>query len=359
MMKEICFIAQFPPPMHGLSKAVQTLYNAPKPDTLNFKKVDITNNKNIIRNLRSILRSNADLFYFTISQTRMGNLRDLLILKLIRLKKKKCIVHLHGGYYRTLIENDMSTWQRKKNYNAIHQLAGVIVLSDSLKKNFEGLIDEKKIFVVPNCVDNEFLISEEEFTAKKRALIDKPILHVLYLSNFIKSKGYYEVLQMARIEKERIKEEGHPHFYFDFAGKFFDKDEERDFIKFIDDNDLQDIVTYHGIVGGLEKRELLKKSDIFVLLTRYPNEGQPISILEAMGNGLSIISTDHAGIPDIVVDGDNGSLISKEQQNEINGLYKCLRCTEKIMINNRTLACEKFSQQNYLRNMINVFSEVL
>ena len=26
-MKKICFIAQFPPPMHGLSKAVETLYN--------------------------------------------------------------------------------------------------------------------------------------------------------------------------------------------------------------------------------------------------------------------------------------------------------------------------------------------
>lgn len=27
-MKKICFIAQFPPPMHGLSKAVETLYNS-------------------------------------------------------------------------------------------------------------------------------------------------------------------------------------------------------------------------------------------------------------------------------------------------------------------------------------------
>lgn len=26
--KKICFIAQFPPPMHGLSKAVDTLYNS-------------------------------------------------------------------------------------------------------------------------------------------------------------------------------------------------------------------------------------------------------------------------------------------------------------------------------------------
>ena len=27
-MKRICFIAQFPPPIHGLSKAVETLYTS-------------------------------------------------------------------------------------------------------------------------------------------------------------------------------------------------------------------------------------------------------------------------------------------------------------------------------------------
>ena len=40
--------------------------------------------------------------------------------------------------------------------------------------------------------------------------------------------------------------------------------------------------TYYGIVGGEQKRELLKKCYIFALPTRYPNEGQPISILEAI-----------------------------------------------------------------------------
>lgn len=42
------------------------------------------------------------------------------------------------------------------------------------------------------------------------------------------------------------------------------------------------VVTYHGIVGGEAKRRLLKECYIFALPTRYPNEGQPISILEAI-----------------------------------------------------------------------------
>ena len=46
--KKICFIAQFPPPMHGLSKAVETLYNSELNTAVDsngefeFEKVDIS-----------------------------------------------------------------------------------------------------------------------------------------------------------------------------------------------------------------------------------------------------------------------------------------------------------------------------
>lgn len=72
---------------------------------------------------------------------------------------------------------------------------------------------------------------------------------------------------------------------------------------------MDDYVTYHGVAAGDKKRELLKVCNIFILLTRYPNEEQPISIFEAMGNGM-MITTDHAGITDIVKDGVNGLVIS-------------------------------------------------
>lgn len=67
-MKKICFIAQFPPPMHGLSKAVETLYNSnlnfeiDSQGEFEFEKVDITNNKNFIKNLLKISRSKLICF---------------------------------------------------------------------------------------------------------------------------------------------------------------------------------------------------------------------------------------------------------------------------------------------------------
>lgn len=243
-MKKICFIAQFPPPMHGLSKAVETLYNSnlnfeiDSQGEFEFEKVDITNNKNFIKNLLKISRSKADLFYFTISQTKGGNLRDLVIFKLLELQHKKCLIHLHGGYYRQLVDNDMAGWQRKANYKAIKKLSGAIVLSNSLKKIFEGMIDDDRIFVVENCVDDQYLLTDQEIEEKLKALENEKVLHVLWLSNFIRSKGYSFVLEMAKAEKERVDAGGEKRFHFDFAGKFFE-DSEKDYFESYTNNEVR------------------------------------------------------------------------------------------------------------------------
>lgn len=352
--KRICFIAQFPPPIHGLSKAVETLYNSNLQDDFNFEKVDITNNKKFFQNLKLINKSKADLFYFTISQTKGGNIRDLIILNLLRMRKKKCLIHLHGGYYRKLVDEGMSIWQKKMNYYAISKVAGVIVLSKSLQSIFSGMIDEEKIYVVPNCIDDEYLINDKEFELKIKMVDEQSIKQVLYLSNFIKSKGYPKVLEMARLEKENHLLTGKRNFHFNFAGKFFEEIEETFFFRYIKENNLEEYITYYGIVTGQKKQQLLKDSHIFMLPTRYPNEGQPISILEAMGNGMFIISTNHAGIPDIIKDEINGIVMSDDNINSVFSSIQNLSFS-KVANVNRKEALIKYTQKAYLEKLKEYF----
>lgn len=360
--KKICFVAQFPPPIHGLSKAVDTLYNSNLSEEFDFEKVDITDNKKFLKNLWLILRSKADLFYFTISQTKGGNLRDLIIFKVLELQHKKCLIHLHGGYYRQLVENDLSNWQRKANYKAINKLAGAIVLGNSLKYIFQGMIDEDKIFVVPNCVDDEYLISDSEFDEKIATLESREVTHVLYLSNFIRSKGYPVVLEMAKYEKLNYEKTNVRRFHFDFAGKFFEDEEKKYFFDYIKENELENFVTYHGIVSGDKKRDLLKQCDIFVLLTKYPNEGQPISILEAMGNGMVILTTNHAGIPDIVADRVNGIVVNKDSIDTTSCFSELLLLSDdmycSIEKNNRISCISYYLQNRYLNDMLNIYKNI-
>lgn len=366
--KKICFIAQFPPPIHGLSKAVETLYNSELNSEINstsqfkFEKVDITNNKDFPKNLLKISRSKADLFYFTISQTKGGNLRDLMIFKLLEVQHKKCLIHLHGGYYRQLVDNDMSGWQRRANYKAIKRLSGAIVLSKSLKKIFEGMIDDDKIFVVENCVDDQYLLTDQEIEEKLAALGNQKVLHVLWLSNFIRSKGYPIVLEMAKAEKERVDAGREKRFHFDFAGKFFEESEKENFESYLEGNGLEEFITYHGVVDGERKRKLLRECCIFALPTRYPNEGQPISILEAIGNGMYVVTTDHAGIPDIVEDGVNGIVATSGML--VDEIYErlLLHTNEQIVRiseQNRKYCKNCFTENSYISSMKNVFDALL
>lgn len=354
-------MAQFPPPIHGLSKAVETLYCGLQTSEYGLEKIDITNNRKFVSTVMAILRSNADLFYFTNSQTIGGNLRDLIIFKLFQLKKKKVLVHLHGGYYRRLVDSDMGLLQRKANYQAISKADGAIVLGPSLKWIFSGMLSDEKIYIVPNCVDDDFMLSDSEFESKILSVKEEKIHHVLWLSNFIRSKGYDVVLKMAELEKNREKNGRKKRFHFDFAGKFFNEAEKTYFFSYVKNNGLDNIITYHGVVTGDEKKNLLKRSAVFVLPTRYPNEGQPISILEAMANGMIILTTPHAGIPDIVQDKVNGIMIKNNTVSSIEGVLDNLECVDyqRIAENNINAIKEKYTQEKYIENMKSVFESVL
>jgi glycosyltransferase involved in cell wall biosynthesis len=68
-------------------------------------------------------------------------------------------------------------------------------------------------------------------------------------------------------------------------------------------------ITFHGhLHWGPDLFERYRAADIFVFPTVY-GEGTPRVILEAMSQGLPVIASQIAGIPDVVVDQENGLLI--------------------------------------------------
>ena len=79
---------------------------------------------------------------------------------------------------------------------------------------------------------------------------------------------------------------------------------------------LETYITFEGPQQDVTK--YLEKSNIFILPS--VDEGQPIAIIEAMREGLPIVSTPVGGIPVLVEDGINGILISPSKE----GVYKFL-----------------------------------
>jgi glycosyltransferase involved in cell wall biosynthesis len=69
-------------------------------------------------------------------------------------------------------------------------------------------------------------------------------------------------------------------------------------------------------LGGIPHKEmpnLLAKSDIFV--STSPNDGTSVSLLEALASGTFPVVTDIPANREWIVDGDNGFLVPKENEN--------------------------------------------
>lgn len=359
MNNKICFLAQFAPPITGLSKAVETLYFSKKLANRKLYKINTAKNYLFPWNLIRMIGLHADLYYLTLSQSRAGNLRDLIFLMFITLSHNRVIVHLHGGNYRQLVDSKLPVWQKKLNYMLLGRVSSGIVLGPSLTFNFQGMIPDSKIYVVKNCVDDKYVLSDEEFIQKSNVQNLKPIKHIVFLSNFIREKGYRYVLEMAKMAK--IDSCSKTHFHFDFAGAFFSKKESDYFFNYIRDNGLDNIVTYHGVVEGERKKKLLANADAFVLLTSYPKEGQPISILEAQANGAVVIASDFSGIPDIIQDTRTGFLLNLDEGAIAHRAYRILCDVNYSEIGRyaRATVLKNHSEAKYITDMESVFTKNL
>jgi glycosyltransferase involved in cell wall biosynthesis len=94
----------------------------------------------------------------------------------------------------------------------------------------------------------------------------------------------------------------------------------------------------------LDTAEIMATFDIFCLPSKY--EGMPISILEAWASGKPVVATDVAGIRDLIVNGENGILVSPNNPGKLaKGIMMVLKneqLRDKIRINGSRLVSEKY-----------------
>jgi glycosyltransferase involved in cell wall biosynthesis len=86
--------------------------------------------------------------------------------------------------------------------------------------------------------------------------------------------------------------------------------------QFIRDHALGQCVELHGAEPNEVVQERMRHADIFIQHSvtdpkTGDEEGLPISILEALAHGLPVVSTRHAGIPEIVQEGVMGFLVDE------------------------------------------------
>lgn len=98
---------------------------------------------------------------------------------------------------------------------------------------------------------------------------------------------------------------------------------------------LQDVVLLPGIIDRTQFVEYLSKGLAFVqhsiTALNGDQEGTPVAILEASAAGLPVISTKHAGIPDIIIEGETGFLV---EEHDVDGMAEKMI----LLLKNKELA---------------------
>jgi glycosyltransferase involved in cell wall biosynthesis len=166
----------------------------------------------------------------------------------------------------------------------------------------------------------------------------------------MEEKGIFDLLEALRILEEKGFE-----YEAKIAGNLYTTNEKK-IQTYI--NTLKN-TKYVGVVSGKNKKDLLLWSNIFILPTFYKMEGQPISILEAMATGNIVLTTRHAGIPDIFQNEINGYYVEKNNSNSIVETIQSLDIkSEKfqaILRHNYVFAKKNYSVENFINNIINIF----
>ncbi len=351
MTKKIVVIGPFPLPVSGVSLANEVIAKGLKGKNWEVKQINTEFASGVSDRHGTISMEKARFFkcyleaykiiatkivYITIGQSFLGVVKYLPFMMLSKFLGKTLVVHLHGNHL--LEEYNQLKGSKKKIFGKLIAMFDYgIVLSKSLRKNFEPFIKPENIFELNNFFEDSLVIPEEELLQVK----EYSTLKVGFLSNLIEEKGINVLLKAIQLIREKgikidLKVAGNKVIENDLT-ELFAKNE----------------VDYKGVLYGEAKKDFLRDCNVFCLPTYYKMEGQPISILEAMSLGNLILTTNHAGIADICNE-DNAVFCEKNNvadlAEKLETLYYNPQIIEKKGRYNITYAKERFTEEHFIIN---------
>jgi len=205
---------------------------------------------------------------------------------LAKLWRARVVLHVHpprafSGFVRQG-PSPLSSLKRR-----IVGLADAIVATcPSGSDDLSELFPSSRIEVVENMID---------FSAYRSAALSQRRVQAVFLGWLIPEKGVFDLLE-AFAEVASTSDGARLAMYGPYG---------RDAVqRAVDRLGLGQVVTVGEWIAGEEKAELLASSRAFVLPSY--TEGMPVVIAECMASGLPVVTTPVGGIPDVVVDGENG-----------------------------------------------------
>jgi len=311
----IIAVAQTPPPVHGQAVMNQLLlegtyskirfHHVRMAFSDDIQEVGVFRWKKIIHLMEiffQIIRlrfqtGSSILYYPPASPNKVPFLRDCVLLIGTRWLFRRIVFHFHANglcdFYPTLpiIFKRLFLW-------AYNRPALSIAISQQGARDGEFL-RSKKTVVIPNGIPDA-----REFP---KVSIDRPdkIPVILFCGMVSREKGVGILLEAC----QRLRDRGVP-FRCRIVGRAASAMEQKLFDDFVQLQKLHNEVEFTGTLHGAEKWKALAQADVFCFPTFYSAEAHPLVAIEAMMCNLPVVASNWRGLPDIVVDGETGYLVS-------------------------------------------------
>lgn len=310
----------------------------------------------------SIKKQNIYRYLFSILSLKNDNILNSIYKKiLLRKFKNKKIEFVLAEYLTTgasvidlCIELDLTLisvvlGQEINKYHILNEYESL----------YSKLANYEKSYVV--CVSKDMILKLEELGFKN--LIYSPIGAKSYFFDLTPNYNSKNITAMGRfIEKKspldtirafKIINDKYPEYKLNFIGDGILLDDAK---KLVNDLDLNGTVNFVGWISQKEQCDFFEDTLIFVQHSVKSkcgdSEGTPVVIIEALASAIPVVSTNHAGIPDVVLDNYNGYLVNEfdyiEMANKIIELIENKQRLIEFGENGRKFIKENFTEEAHI-----------
>jgi len=320
-------------------------------------------------------RYGLENFYYVPTPGKTSALyRDWLVMMLCRPFFKRVILHWHAAGLAKWLETCTQMQARVFTYRLMKDVDLSIVLSKYNRADAEKLFP-KKIDVVNNGIPDPCPTYESDILPLRRARLearhrlrsgerlsselaahaggDPEIVHVLYLAHCTREKGAFDAMRGVALANKILADQRSPlSLRLTVTGNFVTAADRAEYEKLMADSAISGCIHYAGFVSGNQKDKLLRTADLFCFPTFYPNENQPVNLIEAMAFGLPVLTTRWRSLPEVFPKGYPGLVDVRSPEQIANGLLNLLSEDGEML---RNLFLKNFTLDSYLSGLATAF----
>jgi glycosyltransferase involved in cell wall biosynthesis len=364
---KILVLAQTPPPVHGQSLMVREMVNGLPRLGFDVRHVQVSLSRThgdigrwrpgkAFAAIRAGLAARRfgrgehfDVLYYVPAPGKRGALwRDLVILGLARPAFPRLVLHWHAPGLGEWLERRAMGPERDAAGRILGRADLSIILAESLRHDAE-VLGARRIAVVPNGVPDPVP------PARGPAPAGRP-WRVLFLGQCSEEKGLFAAAEaVISLNQAGGMPANAPGFTLVAAGPFPRRLDAERFSVLTGRH--PGWLRHEGEVSGEAKRSLFLESDCLCLPTRYPHEGQPLVVLEALAYDLPVVATHWRAIADTLPP-DVGMLVEPGDGSALAAAIAAVRSKAHGSGASRAAYLRDFTEERHLNRLAGELSRL-